>query len=219
MKNLLILTIISFISGVIIFNFIPKTETIHVSGEIPLMGKRELVDNSSTIIKGIVKEVLPSSWSNPVGAKGEFVSNILQTDIKVEVTEVYKNKPYSDIVTVRIDKGSIGQTVVESEGYPDFLPGENVILFLATDDGDLANSEDDYYVLTGMLQGKFTLDEESTKADLYRNATIGKDTKDTFSISSIQQEIDSILEDLQKNPIERLTPEEIQTQNEVLFGK
>ena len=49
---------------------------------------------------------------------------------------------------------------MESSGYPDFEVGENVILFLSRDDGDLLTDED-YFVLTGMKNGKWLLNDEN----------------------------------------------------------
>lgn len=42
---------------------------------------------------------------------------------------------------------------VSSDGYPDFEVNEKVLLFLSRDDSDIATDED-YYVLTDMRQGK-----------------------------------------------------------------
>lgn len=219
MKKTLILSLISILCGILLVAFIPKHKVINVSGIIPSMDKRELVNNSTTIIKGIVKEILPSYWSNPDFTKGVNVSNVIQTDILIQVTDVYKNKPYADVITVRIDKGTVDGTTMNSEGYPDFSIGENVILFLSEDDGDLANTEEEYYVLTGMTQGKFTLVGNYSTSDVYKNVLTEHSYKDFFNSSTIQNEIDSILADLQKNPINKLTPEEISKQNEKLFGK
>ena len=44
------------------------------------------------------------------------------------------------------------------DGYPDFEVNEKVLLFLSRDDSDIATDED-YYVLTGMRQGKYDLSE------------------------------------------------------------
>lgn len=195
---------------------------IEASGEIPLKTKRELIDRSSVIIRGTVDQVLPSRWSNPDNERGLNVRNIIQTDVLVKVNEVYKNEPYSsDAVTVRINKGQVGDTTMTSEGYPDFTPGEEVVLFLSEDDGDLANPNESYYVLTGMIQGKFALTKEKGSEKIFTNKIDKNATtdKDSFKLSTIKEEIHSTLEDLKKNPLPKMSKEEIRVQNEKIFGK
>lgn len=160
MKKLIFITLLSFSLGFSAISFFPKTVLVEVSGDIAIKNKKELVNDSEIIIKGKVAEVLPSFWSNPDFEKGMEIRNIIQTDILVDVEKVYKNKiDVSETIKVRINKGTIGETIYKSEGYPDFEIGEEVVLFLAEDDSDLANPDENYYVLTGMTQGKFFLPE------------------------------------------------------------
>lgn len=222
MKKIILMTFIAFVLGAAVYNFLPKQKIIHQSGTIPLSNKRELINNSSVIIKGTVNKILPSTWSNPNFEKGKNVRNIIQTDILINVDDVYKNKPYNDkVVTIRIDKGKVGDTTITSEGYPDFIVGEEVILFLSEDDGDLANPDENYYVLTGMLQGKFSLKESKGSEKIFTNKTDEDSAveKDSFKLSTIKEEIKSTLGDLKKNPIPKMTKEEIRLQNEKIFGK
>ena len=51
-----------------------------------------------------------------------------------------------------------------SSGYPDFEKEENVLLFLSRDDSDVATDED-YFVLTGMRQGKWNVNNEEVIAE------------------------------------------------------
>lgn len=119
----------------------------------------ELIRRSELIIKGVVNRVEESRWSNEHQDKANPDRNVLQTDIAIKVLKVLKGTPYDgNEVVVRIDKGETDNTVVESEGYPDFKEGEEVILFLSIDDSDIAEKDKNYYVLTGMRQGKFTKD-------------------------------------------------------------
>ena len=83
------------------------------------------------------------------------------------------------------------------------------------DDGDLANPNENYYVLTGMLQGKFLLKEGKNYDIIHKN---GSNT-DTFMLSSINKEIKDTLNYLEKNPIPKMTKEEIRIQNERVLGK
>lgn len=119
----------------------------------------ELIRRSELIIKGVVNRVEESRWSNEHQDKANPDRNVLQTDIAIKVLKVLKGTPYDgNEVVVRIDKGETDNKVVESEGYPDFKEGEEVILFLSIDDSDIAEKDKNYYVLTGMRQGKFTKD-------------------------------------------------------------
>lgn len=137
-----------------------KPEIIEINGIIPELTEQELILNSDIIVKGNVLEIGESKWSNPKSIKGK--RNILQTDITVKINEILSGEYSSRNVVVRIDKGydKKSNTVMESSGYPDFEVGENVILFLSRDDGDLLTDED-YFVLTGMKNGKWLLNDEN----------------------------------------------------------
>ena len=125
LKKTAIFFLVLFIAGLGIYYSIPKNVVTVTSGEIALRDKRALVDDADVILRGTVSEVKPSFWSNPNGEKGKDVRNIIQTDIVVNVAEIYKGESYNkESVTVRI------------EGYPDFEHGEEMILFLSKDDGD-----------------------------------------------------------------------------------
>lgn len=219
--KLIFITFISVVIGFSVYNFLPKQNIINTSGTIAEKSKTELIDESSVIIKGKVKDILPSFWSNSNMEKGETVRNIIQTDILIKIDDVYKGIPYSDKeIKVRINKGIIGNTTLISEGYPDFSPSEEVILFLSEDDGDLANPAENYYVLTGMIQGKFSLKEVKGTEKTFTNKLVADDDfeKDSFSLSSITTEITTTLEDLKKNPIQKMSKEEIKENNKKLFG-
>ena len=214
-RTIIISCCLAFILGITAFQFSPKQETMAVNGSIAFKSKVDLINDASVIIKGTVKEILPSKWSNPDFKKGENVRNIIQTDILVNVDDVYKGTPYSKTVTVRIGKGTVGDTTMLSNGYPDFTSGEEVILFLSQDDGDLANPNENYYVLTGMLQGNFSLKESKDSDKIFKNGT----GKDTLKLSTVKEEVKTTLDDLKKNPIPKKTKEEIRNQNEKVFGK
>ena len=176
-------------------------------------------------MKRTVKEIKPSFWSNPNLEKGESVRNIIQTDFIVNVEKAYKNKPYNDSeVTVRIDKGTVGDTTLESEGVPDFNVGDEVVLFLSKDDSDLANPNEVYYVVTGMSQGKFTLKKPEVGSKSTDKTFVNRLTKDntkerdSFKLSTLEQEINTTLDDLKKNPIKKMSKEEIEEINKQTLG-
>ncbi|MBQ9757022.1 MAG: hypothetical protein IJW15_01235 [Clostridia bacterium] len=149
-----------------IFAFITKNEkptVIENNTLIPNLTEQELILNSDLIVDGLVKDIGDSKWSNPTLIEGK--RNILQTDIVVKINEIISGDYAPKDVVVRINKGydKNTNTIVESDGYPDFSVGEHVILFLSRDDGDLATNED-YFVLTGMRQGKWSLDSKTDPA-------------------------------------------------------
>ena len=211
----IVLCCLAFIVGFASFHFIPNDKIITVSGIYAFKTKAELVDDSSVIIKGTVKEILPSKWSNPDFIKGNNIRNIIQTDIIVNISEVYKGEPYNkESIAVRINKGKVDDTEVVSDGYPDFIIGEEVVLFLSEDEGDLANKEENYYVSTGMLQGKFSLTESNGNDKTFKNSNGNE-----FKLNSIKDEIKNTIDELKNNPISKMTKEEIRKQNEKVFGK
>ncbi|MBY0011224.1 hypothetical protein [Paenibacillus typhae] len=214
---------IAFLVGFISINSLSPNKVVQVSGTIAEKGKVELINDSSLIIYGHVDEVLPSFWSNPEMIKGADVRNIIQTDILVNVREAYKGTPYSNQIKVRINKGQVGDTLVLSEGYPDFTSGEEVVLFLSEDDGDLAEPDENYYVLTGMVQGKFELSSIIGKQKTFSNKVIEDDgvnvNKEDFSLTTIKTEIESTLKELEENPIPKMTKEEIEENNKKVLGE
>ena len=173
------------IVGIIALNMPKKTE-IYVSDTVSEKSEQELILDSDLIVTGSVAKILPSKWSNEDLSRGEDVQNILQTDIVVNVDNILSGD-CEDTVTVRIDKGEDEKTVVHSDGYPDFEENERVLLFLARDDSDTATDED-YYVLTGMKQGKYVLDENSKVGAVYQNLDNAAEISN-LEISDLQEKI------------------------------
>lgn len=189
---------------------VKEKTTITVSGIMPGFSKEDLVQKADVIIKGVVNNVEESEWSNNNPFIKNSTRNVLQTDIKVDIKEVIKGQPYDeDNVVVRINKGENADTIYESEGYPDFEEGEEVILFLSIDDSMLKSSEN-YYILTGMRQGKFTLEDQ----DSY---VFSSDDRDIT-----KEEVYDIIEDFEKGIMPysiEMTKEEIRENNKELFGE
>jgi hypothetical protein len=121
--------------------------------------RTELINLADVIVRGTVKGKLPSKWSINGDKK-------LQTDISIEISEIFKGGPYDNNILVRVDEGQDSSTVIDIKQYPDFKDGEEVILFLSKDVSEQANLNENYYILTGMAQGKYFLSEgEFTCAD------------------------------------------------------
>ncbi|MBL0385240.1 hypothetical protein JJB07_01160 [Tumebacillus sp. ITR2] len=171
-----------------------EPQTISVHGIIPTKYKTDLVGESEVIVRGKVKELLPSRWSNPNWGRGQDVRNVIQTDVMVHVNKVFKGTPYDKDIAIRIDKGYVGNTTWKSEDNPDFAPDEDVILFLHTDNSDVARPDEKYYVLTGMVQGKFTLDAQHPEDKRFRN------DKDFIDPSTFVEEIPAEEEAYKKKP-------------------
>ena len=202
---------VGVVSGLLMSNSEQPIQKKHliVHGIMPEKEVPQLVADTDVIVVGKVDQINPSMWSNenpyaPVDARA-----IIQTDIDVNVTDVLKgelNDP--EKVVVRIEKGETDDAILTSEGYPDFSENEDVMLFLSRDDGDLATSED-YYVLTGMRQGKFVGNEDS-----------GTYSSDVAEVSV--EEIKDLIVEAEEGRIPcsiQMTKEEIYENNKLLFGE
>lgn len=192
-KALMALLCVSIIGGVWGYQHISKPDEeltlIHSNNLIPKRTKTELVGLSEVIVRGTVKEALPSRWSNPNGEKGQEARNVIQTDIVVGVEEIFKGAPYQNQeVKVRINKGQVGQTKWVSESYPDFTTGEEMILFLVPDSSEIADVNEQYYVLAGMRQGKFVRSENTGQDKTFLNG------EESIQLGSFKDEIPKELE-------------------------
>ncbi len=184
---------------------------IEMSGLIPEFTMRDLVCDSDIIIKGTVNTNLDSKWSNEDDVRGKNIINIIQTDVLIDIDKIFKGNPYNERqIAVRLDKGQIGNTVFKSDRFPDFTEDEEVILFLSIDDSDIANPNENYYVLTGMEQGKFTKSEVDNTFTS-REKEIKLDKLDNIIKENLRKE--------KKNPRKKFTEEEINKNNEELFGQ
>ena len=163
----------------------PEKTEYKVSGLVAGVTDDHLVLDSQLIITGTVKEIGKSKWSNPEFEK-DMTRNILQTDIFVEIDKIFKGEPKTDTIAVRINKGEDEKYKIISDGYPDFTIGEKVLLFLSLDESDLKTDEN-YYVLSGMYQGKFVLNDSSSTT--YENC---KNKKRVFEIEKLPQLIEEL---------------------------
>ena len=205
-----------------------EKKEIFIDGLIANKPNDLLILDSDLIITGTVKEIGKSKWSNPNFEKGKEIRNIIRTDIYVEVDNFIYGKSSTNTVAVRINKGEDETTIVHSEGYPDFKVDEKVLLFLARERGDVATDED-YYILVGMNQGKYNL-EDSGKAEganmkdsadgaKYVNLEYPAENR-TFEIGALKQQIKDEHEKRPNYREERAKKEaEIQERNKELFGE
>ncbi len=171
MKRFLIALLVVVCVAAAIYKFTAPKE-ISVTGTIPYRTEQELILNSDLIVAGKVDKIGEGKWSNPDFEPAEK-RNILQTDVFVEIDEILYGEYSREFVAVRIDKGydPESNTKVISDGYPDFEVGEEVLLFLSRDDSDVA-TEEDYFVLTGMKQGKWNIAGNKIASTDYATQTI-----------------------------------------------
>lgn len=193
MKKIYIVSVAFFVLAACIsvgaLAVIKDRNTVYSEGLVAYMDVDDLVTTADVIVKGTIEKSLPSEWSNPGFKRGDGIRNILQTDIVITVDEVFKGKPYDEKeIAVRVDYGETLTSKTVSEGYPEFARGEEVILFLSLDDSDVKTDEN-YYVLTGMRQGKYYLDKASGSGGTYISAS-GR-SGETIDISALKEMVSS----------------------------
>ncbi len=195
MKKKIIFVLLAFFIGVGIFTVIPREKTITVQGSVGVKTFNEIIKDSELIVSGAIVDNLEPMWSNPGYKKGENIANILTTDAVVNINQIYKGNPYNkNEIKVRVHGGNDknSSTKYVSNGYPKFYKGENVILFLAKDDSDIEYDDNDYYVLVGMLQGKFTEHESKDGNKLYKSAA--EWIKEEIDLTTFEDHIKNVLE-------------------------
>jgi len=214
-KYVFMLCISAFLIGMFLFRITPYKEVITSEGMIPLFTKSEMVDFADVIIRGQVVKYKESKWSNQDSKRGENVPNIIQTDVLIKIKEVYKGLPYDEkVISVRVDKGTIENTEYRDDSYPDFDKNEEVVLFLSLDDGLLADLSEEYYVLTGLKQGKISLTQNKAYSKVFKSLK-----KDEIALNDVVNEINEEIEFLKKNPLNKMTKEELEQHNKEVFGE
>lgn len=164
------LAIFSILIGTVIFQNISsnkKPDALVVDGLVALITDDELAAESSLIVEGTVSSISNSKWNTNDGKEPDNVTfrDSIYHDISIKVSSVIKGSTSTDeFLRVRVYNGEIpdGKTLkkLESKGYPEYSIGEKVILFLSYDDSQYNKSKaNDYYVTTGMFQGKYTISE------------------------------------------------------------
>ena len=208
----------------------PQKREEYMMMSIPHKPDDLLILDSDLIVTGKVSGFGKSKWSNPNFERGEEISNVMQTDVYISVDSILYGDASSEKIAVRIDEGEDETTIFHSDGYPDFEIGKPILLFLARDRSDVATDED-YYILVGMKQGKYDLDD-SSKAEQgnmkddasadnakYVNLEYPAENR-TFEIGALKQQIKDEHEKRPNYREERAKKEaEIQERNKELFGE
>jgi hypothetical protein len=141
-------------------------DTCLVSASVIGLNHDELSNRSDTIVMGTVKERLPSKWNSIDGKKPGATTkfspyNLIYTDIIISVDKYLKNPLSSKEVRVRVAGGTVGNDTLTMQDEPSFKTGEKVLLYLMKDDSPgTKDIGPDHFVVTGLLQGKFTLTDD-----------------------------------------------------------
>ncbi len=209
----IILVVCAAHTGVKIYKANTGKILIHSSGIIANMDVPDLILNSDLIIEGTVQEFSDSKWSNSDFKRGKEIRNILQTDVIINVDNVLFGEDKNKQVTVRIDGGEDKTTIYTNSESPEFKKGENVLLFLCRSDSDVATDED-YYVVVGCLQGKYTMDKASKNQSSYSNE------KGTLNVAELTKQIFEVKASNPNYKEEQLEKrKEVEERNKALFGE
>jgi hypothetical protein len=111
----------------------------------------DLARSSQAVVRGRVARV-SSRWSDD--------QRRIFTYVDIEPTSVWRGAPGSR-VTVLVPGGVVGPIGQRVEGAPAFAKGEDVVAFLS-------EAEAGTFRVTGLAQGKFTVDGAQARPDLSR---------------------------------------------------
>ncbi len=148
--------------------------TISVSGSLVALNHEELISNSDTIVIGTVKEILPSKYGDRFSKDTDFgPDHVIYTDIIISVDEYLKNPLSSNEVRVRVAGGTIGNDTLIMEEEASFKTGEKVLLYLTKDTSHATQDiGPEHFVVTGCLQGKYTLTDDGKAIRPDENMTL-----------------------------------------------
>jgi hypothetical protein len=128
--------------------------------------------HSESVVIGRVIEILPSRWNTPDGKKPIAKQDVsIYTDVIIKVDRNVKGSTPAKLV-VRTFGGQVGDESNFVEDEARFELGENVILFLTTEDpfdnSAKSNSVGTHYRITGWKHGKFSItnDNQAVRPDV-----------------------------------------------------
>lgn len=131
-----------------------EPQRIVISSSMPAITMEDLVERSALIVSGTITEKsLPLSIRS---ASGDQIS--VFTDWTLTVDTCYRGElPENEALKIRVQGGRNAKLIVENENAPDFCVGDTVLVFLYQPHmgGNFNTAEEDFYYLTGMLQGAF----------------------------------------------------------------
>lgn len=122
-----------------------------IGSTLVYMELSDIVERSEAIIRGTVKEV-ESRYNNE--------RTKIFTYTLIDVREIFKGK-VPPVVQVRTFGGRVGDVNMKVPGMPEFKMGEEVFLFL--------KKNEDYWHVTGMIQGKYSIEKDENGKEFLRN--------------------------------------------------
>jgi hypothetical protein len=84
----------------------------------------------------------------------------IYTRITITTTEIIKGDRGLETVTLKLIGGQVGDAIAKLPGTPVFEPGDRVLMFLEE------RTDQDGYLLIGLFQGLYRLDESTGSNDL-----------------------------------------------------
>lgn len=184
MKKLILpislLTILAIIITGVVF-FIPKEKKVNLSLLVVDQDVTSLTKDSVAIAIGTIKDILPSSLGMDNSG-----NRIVFTDYVLIVKNTIKGN-VDEEVKIRIIGGSVGEGKnkfsVFAEDEPDFVRGEEVLVFLSKNSGGFFDLPVDYYAVKGSFQGKYQIINNEAR-----------NPKGIFKLDKIMNEINSTLQ-------------------------
>jgi hypothetical protein len=129
----------------------------------------ELVNESSYIVRAVVKSVTPEERTN---AKG---NRVIYSQVELDVKEVIAGRPPSPLV-LQVFGGSLGGRELSIAGAPKFVVGEESILFVQ-------NNGHQIYPLVRMMHGMYPIQKAPTPAREQVTRSDGTPLRDTREVS------------------------------------
>ena len=133
----------------------------HISSILPAMTQEDMIEQSTLIVRGTVTaqsepfQIAPTTGGDP--------SNFI--DYTVSVIEVLRGDSSKQSVTVRVEGGTVNGMSTVAEEAPELPANTELLLYLYQPGmGTMYNTEGDYYYVTGMYRGVYTLDTKETTA-------------------------------------------------------
>ena len=117
------------------------------------MSISDLVEGSEAVVLGSVLSVagLGEARINGLDVTIPF------TDVRIAVTEYITQKLSFSEIKVRTLGGTTPNTSFEAPEEPSFSAGEEVVLFICKDTGNLFDLPDDTFTVQGLFQGKYSI--------------------------------------------------------------
>jgi hypothetical protein len=168
----------------------PSNDSIKLANNVdkPLTGSSDILlvalnhtklsNCSYSIVIGTVKEILPSRWNTIDGKRPDNTDSFspfcfIYTDTVISVDKYLKNPLSSEEVIVRVEGGTVGNDALTVNPVPSFKTGERVLLYLIKDDSPGTKDIDpEHFIVTGALQGKFTLTDDGKAVRPGENTTL-----------------------------------------------